>query len=82
MFETQRHNHFKRCTTSKFHTVYIVVLNHCSESCKRLPSTFFTALSSLSTKPLIFCATDFVVQQNVSFLHYISSVQLCNKVVS
>jgi len=39
-----------------------VVLNHRSESHMRLLSTLCVALCNLSTKPLIFCATDFVLQ--------------------
>ena len=39
-----------------------VVLNHCSESRMRLPSTLCATLSRFSIKPLVFCATDVVLK--------------------
>jgi len=49
----------KGCDTSR--CCKPVVLNHCFESRMWLPSTVCAALSSLSTKYLIFCVIDFVL---------------------
>jgi len=38
-----------------------VVLNHWSQSRMQLRSTLCAALSTLSKKPLIVCATDFIL---------------------